>query len=422
MMGLYVQQTLVENRGTKSPWGQNFKAFAGWFKAEDDDQAHLTYDHDGSSSHKSNVNSTVVEISPRATWTNPSAYQPSTKEWVTQMLELGLKRTEQTIEDWYYHLVFLLPFLVRPKAFGLRNLFSTHRLPLDANKWLSMIPEGHHSCFYCQNLFIDARQLEPAIEQKSKMITMADVNEAVAGDCTVFKWLEQSAQKFSLHNDAESGFSLGLMHRHGNRNDIPSIKFTSSHDFHEPHGSMRTFVSSDAPAAEYINGRPLNSDVASEENFELSSKWLEECHRAHVPCRGSNGGYMPTRVLKIEGDKVNLMETEGNQEGKYAALSYCWGGSQDFTLTTVTGQEHERGRVRLGQNDCLQGEKEIPKESSDLSYLHNIHKVRLFIKYESHMIVPSQLPRTSPHFPATFQSASYIRQSRTPEPSLRNWA
>ncbi|KAL6406027.1 putative Transposase-like protein [Ilyonectria robusta] len=57
----------------------------------------------------------------------------------------------------------------------------------------------------------------------------------------------------------------------------------------------------------------------------------------------------------------------------------------------VTGQEHERGRVRLGQNDCLQGEKEIPKESSDLSYLHNIHKVRLFIKYESHMIVPSHL-------------------------------
>jgi hypothetical protein len=33
----------------------------------------------------------------------------------------------------------------------------------------------------------------------------------------------------------------------------------------------------------------------------------------------------------------------------------------------VTVQEHERGRVRLGQNDCLQGKKEIRKESSDLS-------------------------------------------------------
>ncbi|KAH6988739.1 hypothetical protein EDB80DRAFT_175286 [Ilyonectria destructans] len=56
----------------------------------------------------------------------------------------------------------------------------------------------------------------------------------------------------------------------------------------------------------------------------------------------------------------------------------------------VTVQGHERGRMRLGQNDCLQGEKEIPKESSDLSYLHNIHKVGLFMKYESHMIVTSR--------------------------------
>jgi hypothetical protein len=36
--------------------------------------------------------------------------------------------------------------------------------------------------------------------------------------------------------------------------------------------------------------------------------------------------------------------------------------------------------MRLGQNDCLQGEKEIRKEISHLSYLHNIHKVTLFVK------------------------------------------
>ena len=40
----------------------------------------------------------------------------------------------------------------------------------------------------------------------------------------------------------------------------------------------------------------------------------------------------------------------------------------------MTVQEHERGLMRLGQSDCLQGKKEIPKESSDLSYLHNIHR------------------------------------------------
>jgi hypothetical protein len=55
---------------------------------------------------------------------------------------------------------------------------------------------------------------------------------------------------------------------------------------------------------------------------------------------------------------------------------------EELHWADVTVQEHERGQMRLGQNDCLQGEKEIRKEISDLSYLHNIHKVRLFTKYE----------------------------------------
>ena len=41
-------------------------------------------------------------------------------------------------------------------------------------------------------------------------------------------------------------------------------------------------------------------------------------------------------------------------------------------LSDVIVQGHERGLIRLGQNDCLQGEKELRKESSDLSYLHNL--------------------------------------------------
>ncbi|KAJ0125809.1 ATP-dependent DNA helicase, partial [Fusarium oxysporum f. sp. albedinis] len=40
--------------------------------------------------------------------------------------------------------------------------------------------------------------------------------------------------------------------------------------------------------------------------------------------------------------------------------------------------------------------KEIPNENSDLSYLHNIHKVRIFIKYESHMIAPSHQLNVNP--------------------------
>jgi len=69
--------------------------------------------------------------------------------------------------------------------------------------------------------------------------------------------------------------------------------------------------------------------------------------------------------------------------------------------------------VRLGQNDCLQGEKEIRKEISDLSYFHNIHKVRLFTKYESHMIVSSQAPvRASQTLADSLRSSDVISSAR----------
>jgi hypothetical protein len=71
---------------------------------------------------------------------------------------------------------------------------------------------------------------------------------------------------------------------------------------------------------------------------------------------------------------------------------------------SVTVQEHERGRMRLGQNDCLQGEKEIRKEISDSSYLHNIHKVTLFTKYASHLSVGNNIIL---HYIALFE-AYYI--------------
>ena len=44
-------------------------------------------------------------------------------------------------------------------------------------------------------------------------------------------------------------------------------------------------------------------------------------------------------------------------------------------------------------NYCLQGEKGILEKCSDLSFLHNIHRVTLFTKYESHLIIPSQRPK-----------------------------
>jgi ankyrin repeat protein len=62
-------------------------------------------------------------------------------------------------------------------------------------------------------------------------------------------------------------------------------------------------------------------------------------------------------------------------------------------LLVIHGCVGRRARTRSNAtwaNDRLQGKKEIRKENSEAMY-HSILKVRLFPKYESHVIVPSQL-------------------------------
>ncbi|PVI00581.1 HET-domain-containing protein, partial [Periconia macrospinosa] len=73
--------------------------------------------------------------------------------------------------------------------------------------------------------------------------------------------------------------------------------------------------------------------VASEENFKRSREWIAECHNSHPACRGSNRSMLPSRVLKIsdEGNSVRLIDAF---DGKYAALSYCWGKEPQTIITT----------------------------------------------------------------------------------------
>lgn len=46
---------------------------------------------------------------------------------------------------------------------------------------------------------------------------------------------------------------------------------------------------------------------------------------------------MPSRVIDVQGgERLQLYETTENDKGSYVALSYCWGGPQEFRTTTST--------------------------------------------------------------------------------------
>ena len=71
------------------------------------------------------------------------------------------------------------------------------------------------------------------------------------------------------------------------------------------------------------------------ESFDLARKWLSECLRCH-DCGSTTSGRFPSRVLYVgnEGSsRVTLKITRSDDSGQYAALSYCWGVSNNFTTS-----------------------------------------------------------------------------------------
>ena len=64
--------------------------------------------------------------------------------------------------------------------------------------------------------------------------------------------------------------------------------------------------------------------------------WLEECVRNHGDSCGSSGADLPSRVIDVSQDTLRLYQTSPGENGRYAALSYCWGGPQPYMTTTAT--------------------------------------------------------------------------------------
>ncbi|KAK2761233.1 hypothetical protein FQN54_001755 [Arachnomyces sp. PD_36] len=103
------------------------------------------------------------------------------------------------------------------------------------------------------------------------------------------------------------------------------------------------YVASDDPAAGIISSRPPNPSPASDQAFELINKWVSDCESSHGRDCGSRASYLPTRLVEIcTGESLRLYEPVPNEQGRYVALSYCWGGPQKFqTLkSTVADRLH----------------------------------------------------------------------------------
>ncbi|KAF2122962.1 heterokaryon incompatibility protein-domain-containing protein [Lophiotrema nucula] len=89
------------------------------------------------------------------------------------------------------------------------------------------------------------------------------------------------------------------------------------------------------PSLACVEELPVTLD--SDEAYSFIKDNLKTCLDSHPHCRRIGEARTPTRLLKVTGDRIALLEHL--QHVQYAALSYSWGGNQELKLTSETKKE-----------------------------------------------------------------------------------
>lgn len=100
--------------------------------------------------------------------------------------------------------------------------------------------------------------------------------------------------------------------------------------------SLIDSYSGNSLADRYITQRAASPIVSSAAVYQIARELISNCCRGHDACPRENNTQLPTRVLDLSSTHSNialLYETKGIQ-GRYAALSYCWGKAKQQIMTT----------------------------------------------------------------------------------------
>ena len=81
---------------------------------------------------------------------------------------------------------------------------------------------------------------------------------------------------------------------------------------------------------------------------ETARRWIAECTATHKTCRSREASELPTRVLEVAplgraSKWIRLHTSAPNENARYTALSYCWGGTENLITTSGNINEHIRG-------------------------------------------------------------------------------
>ncbi|KAK0512844.1 hypothetical protein JMJ35_004861 [Cladonia borealis] len=232
-------------------------------------------------------------------------------------------------------------------------------LPINHTKWtfLASVKEGCRLCkVICQSLYgwiyVQSRQRTP------RDTGVIDVPDDLLLRCsfdTAFRNPDERSDKFAklLSVEVKKGTTLQIHHvlQQYNLSIRMNVWNESAPDKQVSliiHPLLRLSIS--ALAA------PMNADIllagslealmqsklteqdqtASEENFELISRWLKNCKENHACAtfKDTQPAWSPSRLVDVSGTVPRLVDTSSlGLKVPYLALSHCWGGHKVIKTT-----------------------------------------------------------------------------------------
>lgn len=244
-----------------------------------------------------------------------------------------------------------------------------------------------HSCKHCQDVAIEVDnkawdQLQSVFYSATLSYALNEAVDAALSGCALYghllrglgslislaKFVEGSEQ--SLNPDSiDEMLNASRFHLKGNSNIGQANKlFWITAEFGGwsiPHASLDGWTTEGDRAAMYIDARPYEVDVDSEESWKFARRCLDTCRTTHAQCRGSqltgsvtdrwktgpqmlrdemtNIAKVPSRLLQIcpqDTSVVKLLDIADMTDDErddlritgFAILSYCWGRQQSVTL------------------------------------------------------------------------------------------
>ncbi|RDW87634.1 hypothetical protein BP5796_03328 [Coleophoma crateriformis] len=148
------------------------------------------------------------------------------------------------------------------------------------------------------------------------------------------KW---SSERVHLFEYMSAGVVVGLLGRVVEEHHNDSTKATRNN--HDPIIIFESYVWSRSLLS-FLDPDTQVFDMGCQSSMARAKMMLRKCLQSHKSCPRDKATYLPTRVIKIglNGNTyVPRLHISGmGERGSYVALSYCWGGDQNYITSMAT--------------------------------------------------------------------------------------